>query len=158
MAKVALAGGVEIDLATKDDVERAVRDRQCLELRVRKLAKTATVPAGASALWIPIAGPTDPVVWDVRSLTLVGSDDHTPVANVQAAVYVGQGQGPNLPDLVWTGLTVPSSTRWSAQVVGLHHENLSLNLTGSGLTAGQSFLVVATVIEVPADQAPLYFA
>ncbi|SRR5579885_3647447 len=157
-ASLTLAAGAELTLATRDDLEQAVRRASCLDLRVRRLAKSATVPTGATGLWIWVGQPTDPVVWDVRSLNLIGPDDHTAVANVQGAVYAGHPGGPNLPDLAWTGLTVPSSERWSAQVVVQHHEVLAVNLTGSGLTAGATFLVTATVIEVPVDQASAYFA
>ncbi|HJS94522.1 MAG TPA: hypothetical protein VJ741_09675 [Solirubrobacteraceae bacterium] len=155
----------ELDLGAKiGDLQQSVdqlRKAIALPVNVRTLVQQATTPTGVSAPFlIKLGGPSVAVIWDVRSVVLVGADDHTAVANVTGAVYAGQlnAQGVVLPDLRWPGLTVPSAQTFNAQVVAQTNQQLYVALSGSGLSAGQSYLVTAVVIEVQVEDAPRYFS
>lgn len=163
MATAQIKADLEIDLATKADLASAVdglKSAIVLPAQPRALDIAAATPVGVTAPFLIFLGaPSDAVVWDLRSLVLTGSDDHTTVANVTAAVYSGQrsGVGMALTDLAWTGLAIPSSTSWNAQVVIEHRQGLYLALSGTGVVAGLTLMVNALVLEVQAEDAPRYF-
>lgn len=164
MALVELKAGATVDLATGQDLQAAVqkiRQDMVLPATPRRLNNTQIVPAGfTSPFVIDLTGPSDAVVWDVRSVVLVGADAFTAVANVNGAIFVGQKTGSGglgLVDVAAVGLTVPSQSTLNAQAPVLHRQRLYVALSGSGLAAGQSYTVTAMVIEVQAEDAPRYF-
>lgn len=156
-----------IDLGAKlGDLKNSVDDLRktlgiVLPVNVRPLVKAMTTPSGVTAPFlIGLGGPTDPVVWDVRSVILVGADDHTAVANVTGAVYAGQqnASGVVLTDLKWPGLAVPGAQTFNAQVPVWTRQVLYVALSGSGLAQNQPYTVTAVVIEVQIEDAPRYFS
>ncbi|MGH2877873.1 MAG: hypothetical protein ACRDRL_16270 [Sciscionella sp.] len=164
MALIKLEAGAEVDIATGKEVQDAadqLRADICLPVLTRRIYKAATIPAGFSGttFLIEVGHPTTPVVWDLRTLAVLATDDHTTVANVAGAIYVGQDAAGvmSLLDCVWPGLTVPSADRYNAQVVVNHNERLYLNLAGTALAAGQQYTVTGLVIEVQVEDAPRYF-
>lgn len=160
---VKLAAGVEVDLATKGDLQQLKDDLQGSGLPIlpRRIYQAATVPTpfSAGSFLMEVDHPETPVIWDLRKLVILGADDHTAVANVSAAVYVGSA-APNgqvsLLDCAWQGMTLPSSNTFNAQCLIGHHERLFVLFAGTGLVAGQQLVVVGQVIEVPNDRVNRY--
>lgn len=163
--EVQLAAGAVVDLATRDDLS-SMRQELLADLAIptipRRFYKCAQTPAGFSGtqFLIEVSAPSTPVGWDVRRLCITGSDDHTSVANVSGAIYVGQAanQTVSLLDLAWQGLTVPSSNRWNREVIVGHNERLYVLLSGSGLSASQVFIVTGAVVEVEKDRLGEYLS
>lgn len=156
--QVQLAAGLEVDLATKEDVTGIVDDLRTsliIPTTRRPFVAQATIPAGFSAATYAffVGTPSTACSWDVRRITIVSGDDHTSVVNVAAAIYVGSGsqQTVMLPDVAWVGITVPSSNRFNREIIVGHNEGLWINLSGSALAAAQNYIVTGSAVEVQAD-------
>lgn len=167
MAEITLAAGGKVDIATGPELQQGLKH---IESVVQALQQEPVRPGFHPFIWqdpipssptvpyvITIRGPGSGMVADLRRLVVTGIDDHTPVPNVMAAVYVSEtegspaGGGPPLSDLVAPGQTIPASfyfSRYQATLIG--RQNLLVLLYGSGVggttitVAGQALLVPDT--------------
>ena len=152
--------GAELDIATGQEVRDAMSElgqQICFPVTPRRVYQAASIAGGlAGSLLIEVGRPTTPVTWDVRHLVVLGADDHTALAGVTAAVYVGQAaQGQvSLLDCVWQGITVPGSERWNKELLVGHNERLYVLLEGTNTNT--SYLVTGQVIEVQNEDLARY--
>lgn len=156
---VQLAAGVEIDLATRDDLDQLRQDLNgAIPVVPRRIYAVANIVGGlAGSLLIEVDHPATPVIWDLRSLVVLGSDDHTVLSGVTAAIYVGggvPGQTPSLLNCMWQGLSVPSSSTFNEQIIIGQNERLFVLLEGTNTNT--QYVVTGLVIEVPKDQVSKY--
>jgi hypothetical protein len=176
--EIALAGGVLVDLATRDDIEGF--HRKLAEKLVPPHAKYFPVSgSGATAAGFsgsgPIAvafNPQSPPpgrLWSVQWVAVwVGT---TPaagaVANLFAAVCVGNSQvgagGPpraltaNISDVVIPGQAVPSGINVPDKTIVKPDTQLYVLFGGAGLAASTVYNCTAGVLDMPAtDEATLW--
>ena len=148
-----LSAELELKLGRVEGKVDALRDAIYPPEVIRPLQNSGTATT-AGSLVIDLGAPHVAVEWDLRTLIVVGSDDHTPVTNVTANVYSSPGLQPTLQQLRWqinTGQTtpqVPAADRLKDQVrVGGAGDHFLVVLSGTGVTTTQSFQVAATVCE-----------
>jgi|SRR5579859_2192407 len=103
--------------------------------------------------------------WNILKIGVFGADVHTAVASVNADVYAGDVVdypivNTNFNDAILSNLTVPSITQFGRRVEWAYSgQSVYALLYGSGLAAGQSYVLVARVAEyntndVEADRVP----
>lgn len=106
-AGVAVAGGVELDLATRDDLANGLyRLGQKMEganASPKLYAQSGLVPATGSLVLDMGSAPVG-ALWVPMYLTMCGTDDTTTVANATCAVYVGGDDG----NLSLSNLLIPA--------------------------------------------------
>lgn len=139
MASITLEGGIEVDLATKEDFDQLQQQILLPEI-MRPLSGNVTVPTSGSTILVFPQRPSKAVDWDLRTLCVVGADDHTAVANVQCALYIASDVTTiDLQQVFWPLITVPSADRWKDQLRIPGGEALFLVFSGSGLSSGQVY-------------------
>ncbi len=124
-----------------------------------QVAAGALQASGTGIGVIPLGGPNQGRWWDVVSVTVIGTDDHTPVANTFVSLYAtamntqinGAGGVPPLADLIWPGSsgassnTVPTRFGFSRRTMGLlYPKKLVAVVQGSGASGIGSLLATLT--------------
>lgn len=103
--------------------------------------------------------------WNILKIGIFGADVHTAVASVNADVYAGDVVdypvvNTNFNDVILSNIAVPSITQFGRRVEWAYSgQSIYAILYGSGLAAGQSYVLVARVAEyntsdVEADRVP----
>lgn len=137
--------GAEVDVASGDELREGLAGLES------KLGKTPPRPtylsfSGAKfgASNIIVGSPPVGRIWNILSLTLVGNDDTTTIANARCAMYVdSQEQSLALNNCRVPGLTVPSYVTFSKGTLWAHADgSVIVNVTGAVAATDQ---VVATI-------------
>lgn len=176
--EITLAGGVSVDLATSEDLER--HQRRIAELvnperkgHYRRIDGSAA--SRAAPVLVDLGRPPMGMWWFVQWVLLTGdSPIGATVANVTAGVFAGGLPSPAalavgppatgfaVQDCILSGgnsgLGIPTVTTVPDKSVVFETENLYAIFTGSGLAAGAAFYrATAGVIEVPARNETLFW-
>lgn len=147
MTSLTVAGGVEVDLATKQDLQDGLDSLRPLPETIYPVVVQYTIPGSGNVL-VQLGRPGNAVEWDIRALTIVGADDHTAVANAFAAVYFASDISTvTLQQLRWTASPIPYSETFRDQLVCPGGEGVFVTFAGSGVTAGLSFTITALVAQ-----------
>lgn len=142
MALVKLGVGAEVDIATGDELRDSTASilgavREDTEPRPIYMSRSnVDIGDGVNGI-IDLGAPPVGSLWQLRLITLFGNDDHTVVAGMTAAMYLGNPASLSLAQLVLTGLAIPSATFIPDTCVWCQP---------------QANVVVATSIAVPAGQ------
>lgn len=82
---------------------------------------------------LPLGRPPAGKMWNLLSMTITGNDDHTTLANVLVALYIGGDPfNLNLMQCVVPAQAVPSFQTFSKGTIWVHTETLVANISGSG--------------------------
>lgn len=157
MSRVTFALGAEADIASADDVSKAVRDG--LAPFTRRGAKPIRKPlVGVSDVAVGGAvpticrihpdGPAEGRVWDLRNICIIGADDHTAGA-FPGALYVGGIGGGSLVNfssvhIVDTIPSVPFSETYSSTAVLIAAHDVPFVVLYN-VTAGLQYITTARV-------------
>jgi len=138
---IKLGADVEIDIATGDEVKKAVKDgitgSSARGRAFPLVGSNATLEVAVSGSpgdgVIRLGRPPNGQVWNIVSVTVLGIDDHTSGA-AKCALYVDSDPANlNLASCVIPGITVPYFNAISKQTVWAHSSGqVCLNVTGSG--------------------------
>lgn len=160
MAEVRFALGAVADLATSDEVKHCVDGLQGhMDKRFRELTKQEGIRRtiqGSDILTLSSGqtqvttfnpgGPALGRVWSITRLTLLGGDDHSSVANLTAALYIGDPANPHLGTCVIPNLSVTTFLTFNRENLWVHDtEAMFINWTASGTLTGQQVVISATV-------------
>jgi hypothetical protein len=168
--EVRLAGGVMIDLATAEDVERG-HDRiaKLLERPHARFFRAfgGRPPRAASVPFVIQLQPSRPpggMMWLVQWVATMGDDPtvSTAIANVRAALFAGNVPtdaslgggatpiGVDFGGTLMTGIIVPSTLTVPDKSVVYSNEDLYAMIAGTGTVAGAgNYRVVVGIIELP---------
>lgn len=137
--------GAELDIASGKEVEEGFAS---LAAKLGKVPPRPTyLSFSASRLGagvIVLGSPPSGRIWNVVTVTLVGNDDTTVVANARVAVYVDSQEGNlSLANCRIPGLAVPAFTAISKGTLWAHSNGAVMaNVSGAVATTDQ---VVATI-------------
>lgn len=173
MAEITVAGGVVVDVATKDDL--AAHHRMLADLTGRKqegdyvpLFGSSTAPAGIGSgpLVIPLVprSPAEGLKWALQYLAIFTVVAGPVIANLNAALMIGRspvGPGGAHPapasitldpqQVVLPGLSVPTAggVIIPGKVIIRPAEQLYCVLQGAGLVVGTVYQATASVLSAP---------
>jgi hypothetical protein len=107
----------------------------------------ALLADGTHIVTLDVGSPPTGRMWQVIGITLFGTDDHTAVATVVGAVYIGNANQLSLSSMVVPNLVFPSYQQLSDKVLWVHpNENLCVQTSVAG-TAGQQYGVNFSILE-----------
>lgn len=144
-----LSIGAEVDIATSDELRGAHDDlyKRLKGLAVKPIHNTitASITVAAGATVIDLGHPPSGRLWEIRSLTLAGSDDHTAV-NGAAALYVGDSNNVSLAQMRVPGLSIPSYTPFPGDGLWAYSsEAVFVNLFA--VAVGQGVMATCGILE-----------
>lgn len=132
------------------DVEKLVDgavDRIKSDPKPFYLTRVAAAIGTGAVIRLDLGAPPTGSIWQVRVITLYGTDDHTAVSSVVGALYTGNSDNLTLASLKITGMAFPSTTFIPDTAIWCHpNENLVLQ-TSAVISAGQQVGVNVTVEE-----------
>lgn len=158
--EVRFALGAVADLASSDELKSSIDGLQGhMDNRFRELTKEHAIRRtiqGSDVLTLSSGqtqvtefNPGRPAlgrVWSITRLTLLGADDHSSVANLSAALYIGDPANPHLGTCIIPNLSVTSFQTFNKENLWVHDtESLFINWTASGVLTGQQVVISATV-------------
>ncbi len=149
MTLVKLAVGAEVDLATGGELSDGLNGiKGMLE---KSHARPLFMPFTASRLGagvLTVGRPPAGRIWNILSLTLVGNDDFTTLANTTAALYVDADPGAlSLAQCRIPVQAIPSFQTISDETVWAHSSgDVCLNVRGA-LAATDQVVATITVAE-----------
>lgn len=131
MALIKLALGAEMDLATGDEL--ADSTRSILEAQQAANQLYTPLPRINSGTGVVLLGsPPNGRTWNIVSLLLLGTDDHTSVAGATVALYVGNPANAPLSDCINPGQSVPMAVTFARHCHWVFPgETLYCNVTGT---------------------------
>lgn len=93
------------------------------------MIRTKSVVGTGIAAVLNYGSPPVGSAWQIRYITLFGSDDHTAIPGMTASLYVGDPSNLSLMSLRITGLAIPSTTFISRDALWIRpNEGMCLNL------------------------------
>ncbi len=140
-----LNAGAEVDIASGDELKSGLA---ALEEKLGKKPPRPTflsfTQSRLGAGVIVVGSPPSGRIWNLVTLSLMGNDDTTVIANARAALYVDSQEGNlSLATCRIPGLAVPSFTSISKGTLWAHSEgSVILNVSGAVAATDQ---VVATI-------------
>lgn len=154
MAKFRMALGADFEAVTESEMKSAfgafggdLRKALSKPPRIlRPLTRAVSVPALTSGATVPlvVGRPDSGRTWVVTRVTVLGADDHTTVANLTAALYIGDPANISLGQCVMPGQAIPFISTQNEHAFTVHdREDLFLNLSASGAVTATN--VVATI-------------
>lgn len=176
MAEVTLAGGLAIDLATREDLEEHHELLRRLIAPPDLIQRFTRLPGAgkstAGPVLVNLGQPPSGLIWLPQWAIFTGNDEFgAAVANVTAALYMGGGRPPgsvsgNAPtlgtafsDCIIPAAPVPSVQNIPDKMVCYPTEALYAIFNGTGLVAGAAnYHVVVGVIEATHDEAGRYLS
>lgn len=98
----------------------------------------AKVGDGVNPVTLSFYSPPTGSIWQVRSITTFGTDDHTVVASVVCALYAGDRLNLSLASLKVVGLTIPSTTFIPDTAIWCHPTEELVIITSGVIASGQN--------------------
>jgi len=161
MAEFRLALGTVVDVATSDEVQKALDTAVTglqghIDSRMmvgkhpirRVLAASTTLNLASGATFQLTLEPQKPAMgrmWSARRLTVTGGSDNATVTNLTAAFYVGDPVNFTLGQLVAPGIAMPFANFFSSRSVPIRDQEAAfINFTASGVITAQQ--VQATLL------------
>ena len=155
MANFRMALGADFEAVTESEMKDAfgkfggdLRRSLSKPPRIlRPLTRAVTLPAlpsGTSAQLV-VGRPDSGRTWVVTRVTLLGADAHTTVADMTAAVYIGDPANVGIGQCVYHGQAIPFTSTQNEHAWTVHdREDMFFNIVSSAdVAAGQ--IVVATI-------------
>lgn len=155
MALVKLAGGVELDLATGDELRNGVTkpldsllnrtDPKPLFLQ-RPGSVTGT---GSGTSTVVVGSPPAGRIWNVRTLTVVCNDDHSLPSGAarNVSLYFGDPFNPTLASLQLVKVPIPSTNFASADALWCPAGLQLFCVTDAALATTDELIVIVNVSE-----------
>lgn len=162
MADFRIALGGTISAATTDEMHTALNGlksdiigangkpkRIMRPLSAAATSATNTLPAAAGDTFqLSLGRPSAGRVWVVTRIVAISTDDHTTVANLQAALYIGDPLTFGLSQCVRSGQALPWTTTENEHAYVVHdREDLFVNYTATGAVTATQLVVNAMAWE-----------
>jgi hypothetical protein len=160
MGEFHLSLGTTIDVVTPDELSDALTglsghiDEKFRQQDGRFLWRTLAASTfqsfngGAYQMVLEPQRPAMGKVWSVRRVTVTGTDDVTTVANLKAALYVGDPYTFTLGQLVTPGQAIPYVDFFTTKAVVVRDtEALFVNFTNSGGAVNFQGLQASVLVE-----------
>lgn len=159
MAEFKVALGGVFDVASGEELRDSITglqghiDRQLSAGKMQPIRKplsqstNLTLASGATQT-LALGKPPMGKVWSVASVTILGADDGTSVANLKASVYVGDEIAVSLSQCVIPQQSIPFFDTFGYPDIWVHDQNkLYVNFTATGAVAGQVVVGNAWIME-----------
>lgn len=160
MGEFHLTLGTQIDVVTPEEMSDAIAglqghlDEKFRDQGGKFLWRTLTASTfqsfngGSYQLVLEPQRPSMGKVWSVRRVTVTGADDKTTVANLTAALYVGDPFNFTLGQLVTPGVAIPYAQFFTRNAVVVRDtEVLFVNFENAGGAVNFQGLQVSALVE-----------
>lgn len=148
-----IASGAEVT-RMGNDIKRAFRDefQRSLVFPIARKLTSQSETAPASGIVKAVVGTAVPPgrYWSLRSLVILGDDDHTAVTNASAALYIGDPVNHGLAEVNDTFNTVPASEQYSAGEL-IAGPGDAFFVVAYGITVAHTIVVNARFEDFPAS-------